>query len=57
MVLKKIEFAAVSISTPPDTRERNGILFPKLFWPTLREKCSGDQEKLLKCEDEDQEFA
>ena len=25
-----------------------GILFPKLFWPTVRENCSVDQEKLLK---------
>ena len=26
----------------------NGILLPKLFWPTVRKKCSSDQEKLLK---------
>ena len=25
----------------------NGILFPKLFWPTVRKSCSSDQEKLL----------
>ena len=26
----------------------NGILLPKLFWPTVRKNCSCDQEKLLK---------
>ena len=36
---------------------RNGILLPKLFGPTVRKKCSGDQEKLLKFEAEGQEFA
>ena len=25
----------------------NGILLPKLFWPTVRKNCSSDQEKLL----------
>ena len=23
-------------------RDRNGILLPKLFWPTVRKNCSGD---------------
>ena len=36
---------------------RYGILFPKLFWPTLRKKCSSYWEKLLKFEAEGQEFA
>ena len=27
---------------------RNGILSPKLFWPTVRKNCSSDREKLLK---------
>ena len=36
---------------------QNGILLPKLFWPTVRKKCSIDGEKLLKFEDEDWEFA
>ena len=35
----------------------NGILLPKLFWPTVRKKCSTDQEKLFKFEAEVQEFA
>ena len=35
----------------------NGILLPKLFWPTVRKNCSSDREKLLKFEAEDQEFA
>ena len=37
--------------------QRNGILLPKLFWPTVRKKCSSDREKLLKFEAEGQEFA
>ena len=28
--------------------QSTGILLPKLFWPTVRKKCSSDQEKLLK---------
>ena len=24
----------------------NGILFPKLFWPSVRKNCSSDREKL-----------
>ena len=37
--------------------QRNGILLPILFWPTVRKKCSIDQEKLLKFEAEGREFA
>ena len=37
--------------------KRNGILLPKLFWPTVRKKCSSEREKLLKFEAEGQEFA
>ena len=36
---------------------RNGILLPKLFWPTVRKICSRDWEKLLKFEAEGREFA
>ena len=32
------------------------ILLPKLFWPTVRKKCSSYREKLLKFEAEGQEF-
>ena len=39
------------------SRSRNGILLPKLFWPTVRKKCSSDREKLLKFKAEGQEFA
>ena len=35
----------------------HGILLPKLFWPTVRKKCSSDWEKLLKFEAEGREFA
>ena len=34
----------------------NSILFPKLFWPTLRKNCSCDWEKLLKLEAKVREF-
>ena len=30
----------------------DGILFPKLFWPTVKKKCSSDWETLLKFEAE-----
>ena len=36
---------------------RNGILLPKLFWPTVRKNCSSDREKVLKFEAEGREFA
>ena len=36
---------------------KNGILLPKLFWPTVRKKCSSDREKLWKFKAEGQEFA
>ena len=35
----------------------NGILLPKLFWPTVRKNCSSDREKLFKFKTEGQEFA
>ena len=35
----------------------NGILWPKLFWPTVKKECSSDWEKLLKFEAEGREFA
>ena len=34
-----------------------GILFPKLFFPTVRKKCSSDGEKLFKFKAEGLEFA
>ena len=33
-----------------------GILLPKLFWPTVRKKCSSNPEELLKFETEGLEF-
>ena len=36
---------------------KNGILLPKLFWPSVRKKCSCDREKLLKFKAEGREFA
>ena len=38
-------------------KKRNGILLPKLFWPTVRKNCSRDLEKLLKFEAEGREVA
>ena len=35
----------------------NGILLPKLYWPTVRKNCSSDREKLMKFEAEGQEFS
>ena len=35
----------------------NGILLPKLFWPTMRKKCCSDREKLLKFKAEGRELA
>ena len=35
----------------------NGILLPKLFWPTMRKNCSCDQEFVLKFEAEGREFS
>ena len=39
------------------TEFKNGILLPKLFWPTVGKNCSSDGEKLLKFEAEGREFA
>ena len=36
---------------------RNCILISKLFWPTVRQNCSSDREKLLKFEAEDRGFS
>ena len=36
--------------------KKNGILLPKLFWPTVRKKCSSDRGKLLKFEAEGRKF-
>ena len=37
--------------------KKYGILLPKLFWHTVRKKCSSDGEKILKFEAEGREFA
>ena len=39
-----------------EKRMKNGILLPKLFWPTVRKNCSSDWEILLKFEAEGWEF-
>ena len=40
-----------------EEKTTNGILFPKVFWPSVRKNCSSDLEKLLKFEAEGREFA
>ena len=54
----KFNFLHFTVSKKEKTMLRcmNGILFPKLFWPTVRRNCSTDIEKLLKFESELQEF-
>ena len=37
--------------------DRNGILLPTFFWPTVRKNCSSDWEKLLKFRAEGRKFA
>ena len=51
----KIEYAHWIMCTV--LKLRNGILLPKLFWPTDRKNCPSGREKLLKFEAEGQEFA
>ena len=38
-------------------KKGNGILLPKLFWPTVRKNCSSDWGKNLKFEAEGRECA
>ena len=40
-----------------EKKGETGILLPKLFWPSVRKKCSSDREKLLKFEAESREFS
>ena len=40
------------LSYPAAQILKNGILLPKLFWPTVRKNCSSDREKLMKFETE-----
>ena len=45
------------VETCVASKLRIGSLLTKLFWPTVRKKCSCDREKLLEFEAEGQEFA
>ena len=38
-------------------QSKNGILLPKLFWPTVRKNCYSGREKHLKFEAESREFS
>ena len=53
---KNVEYSTV-LNSDLMKVQLNGILLPKLFWPTVRKNCSSDREKLLKFEAEGQEFA
>ena len=44
-------------SSVMEVYSRYGILLPKLFWPTVWEKCSSNREKILKFETECRKFA
>ena len=47
--LKKIDFnlsSCILIGENLWPGHGNGILLPKLFWPTVRKNCSSDWEKL-----------
>ena len=55
-------FNSTTPSTNPEKLLRisgagNGILLPKLFWPTVRKNCSSDRENLLKFKAEGRDFA
>ena len=41
-------FPREAISAKSIEKCNNGLLLPKLFWPTVRQNCSSDQEKLAK---------
>ena len=58
--LCKVKQAKKEHRTPKNIQKYlcgNGILLPKLFWPTVRKNCSSDRENLLKFEAEGQEIA
>ena len=50
--INKCTFVRESERMSSEDSIRNGILLPKLFWPTVRKNCSRDREKLLKFEAE-----
>ena len=33
------------VAAKPHEKSKNGILLPKLFWPTVGKNCSSDREK------------
>ena len=51
---KQIKYDFFTISS---RNRSNGILLAKLFWPTVRKKCSSDRGKLLKFKAEGREFS
>ena len=52
-----LEANSLGLITGQEGWKKNGILIPKLFWPTVRKNCSSDWEKILKFKAEGQEFA
>ena len=47
-VLKSLHNKSYILRRPEKFEKANGILLPKLFWPTVRKNCPSDREKLLK---------
>ena len=52
-----ISLAIIQFKQAHSDYAKNGILLPKLFWPTVRKNGSSDREILLKFVAEGQEFA
>ena len=52
-----VEIAINVIIAKQDWLDRNGILLPKLFWPTVRKNVLVIEKKLLYFEAEGREFA
>ena len=40
----KLDWGKMQMKKEGKTHQRNGILLPKLLWPTVRKSCSSDWE-------------
>ena len=54
-ILSHVSEITIFLNIHPD--KINGILYPKLFWPTVRKNCSSDWEQLLEFKAEGWDFA
>ena len=55
--LERYSYEQILFGKTDHTSINIGILLPKLFWPTLRKKCSSNWEKLLKFKAEGRKFS